>query len=125
MKIIVSLFAVTILFAACKKENATTATIEFIEPLANDTIIAGDSLHAEGTIIGNNEMHGYTLKMVNETTNEELMNITSDSHASSYAFHEHWMNNVTQISTIAVTISANLDDAGKQATKSVKVVCLP
>lgn len=125
MKLIVTLLIGLSVLLACKKdEPATTATIAFIEPTANDTIVAGGELHVEGTIVGNSEMHGYTLKMVNETTNEVLVNTTSSSHASSYAFHEHWDNNVTQNSIVAVTITAHLDDAGNQATKTVKVVCL-
>ena len=126
IKLILTLLIGLSAVVACKKDDpATSAVIEFIEPTATDTISAGDELHAEGTIIGNNEMHGYSLKMVNETTNEVLVNTTSSSHASSYAFHEHWVNNVTQNAVVAVTITANLDDAGNQATKTLKVVCLP
>lgn len=126
IKLIITILIGMSTVIACKKdEPATTAVIEFIEPSSMDTIISGEELHAEGTIVGNNEMHGYSLKMVNETTNEVLVNIASSSHATSYAFHEHWVNNVTQNAVVAVTITANLDDAGNQATKTVKVVCLP
>ncbi len=119
-------FLVIILFSACKKKDEiVTATIEFSEPLANDTIALGEEIHAEGTIKGTGEKHGYSLVMKNQTTGLIVFSVNSSSHAENFAFHEHWVNDVAQISTINVTVETELGHAGEKVTKTVSVTCLP
>ena len=38
---------------SCHKGDATSATIDIMEPMANDTIAYSDTVHFEGTINGN------------------------------------------------------------------------
>lgn len=112
---------------ACHKDNheEVTATISFMEPTDGDTIALNEELHAEGTILGSAELHGYTLTMKNITTNEELLNVSSIGHASSYAFHEHWVNTVSDTSTIQIVVAVELDHDGNKTSKTINIVALP
>jgi hypothetical protein len=56
ISLLITLTAIT----SCKKENsATTADINFTEITEGDTIAFGDTIHIEGTIVGDGELHGY------------------------------------------------------------------
>ena len=115
------------MFTSCHKDEheSVTATISFVEPTDGDTIALNQELHAEGTIVGTAELHGYTLKMTNLKTNQVLLNVSSASHTSSYAFHEHWVNSLTDTSTIQILVEVGLDHDGNKTSKTIEVVALP
>lgn len=113
--------------SACKRDvaPASDATITFIEPAVGDTIALGEELHAEGMVEGNGEMHGYQLIFTNQTNQTTVLNLSSDTHAETYSFHEHWVNNVSDTSIIDVKIIVELDHDGNTKEKAVQIVCLP
>jgi hypothetical protein len=114
------------IFSCHKHEDeATTANITLMEPGDNDTIAFGSEIHVEGTISSNGELHGYTLEIVNSGDNSIVFSKSSSTHASSYAFHEHWMNNVSDTTNMRITIDAMLNHDGLKTSKSINVVCLP
>jgi hypothetical protein len=121
---VLTLSATVLLITACKKEETPTATITFNEPVANDTILYGDNLHIEGTITGTGELHGYTLNVTNKTSGEILYTGTASNHSDSYAFHEHWPNNVTSTSNIEVKVEVELDHDGNKTSKTIQAVAL-
>jgi hypothetical protein len=118
---------VIVMTTACKNDvvEASSATISFVEPSVGDTLQLGEELHAEGTVQGNGEMHGYELSFTNLANGEVLYDGVSDAHAESYAFHEHWVNNVSDTSRVEVEIIAILDHEGHTQSKKIEVVCLP
>jgi hypothetical protein len=121
-----SLIAIGMLVVACKKPaEASVATINFMEPVVGDTIAFGQELHCEGTVLGNGELHGYTLTMINLSNNQTVYSASSAAHAESYVFHEHWVNNVTDTATIKVLLEVELDHDGNKSAKEINVVCLP
>ena len=121
-----SLIALTFLFVSCQKEEgASTATITFLEPTSGDTLHIGEKLHVEGTIQGDGEMHGYSLSMTNKNTGESVYMANSDTHAESYAIHEHWTNNVSDTATIKILVEVELNHDGMKTAKEINVVCLP
>ena len=127
LKLLFLSFSLSITLFSCHKheDEASTATITFMEPSENDTIAFGSEIHVEGTVTGDAELHGYTIGIVNTTDNSTVFSVGSSSHASSYAFHEHWMNNVTDTLNMRVTVEAILTHDGQKTSKSVNVVCLP
>ena len=106
-------------------EEVVEAAISFVEPTQGDTLAFNEEIHAEGTITGTGELHGYTLTMKNLTTNEELLSASSTNHSESYAFHEHWINTVTDTSTIRIEVKVVLDHEGNTTTKMRDVIALP
>ena len=122
--ITMALSMVILSVSSCKKEETPTATITFNEPLANDSIANGDSLHVEGTITGTGELHGYTLSITNKTSGAILYTGSASNHSDSYAFHEHWLNNVSSTSNIEVKVEVELNHDGNKTVKAVQVVAL-
>lgn len=129
MKILLLLIALCFtftFFSACKKDvEATSADITIIEPLENDTILNTMELHMAGTITGNGDLHGYTVSVINSATDSVVYSAGSTTHASSYSFHEHWVNNVTDTTIMKVTVDVVLNHEGTKTSKTVNVVCLP
>ena len=107
---------------SCKKEVTPTATLTITEPVAADTVPHGDSVHMEGTIVGSGELHGYTLQLTNLTSGQVVYSGSTDNHQNSYAFHEHWPNNVGATSNMRLTLTVNLDHDGNTTSKSVDFV---
>lgn len=123
--LITSLFGVIVMLNSCHKNEASKADITIYEPSANDTVAFNDSVHFEGSILGDGELHGYTLSYTNSTTGASLFSVTSETHATSYAFHEHWLNNLTDTTIVNVKVEVELDHEGHKTSKNVNVVCLP
>ena len=111
--------AICILLSCHKNDPATSATIEFEEPILND------SIHVEGTIIGNGKMNGFNIEYLDASTGAVLHTQNSTDTDKEYAFHDHWMNQLTDTTTVAVKITVDLDANGNQTTAQRSVVCLP
>jgi hypothetical protein len=118
--------SLTVLLISCHKHNnATTATINFLEPTAGDTLQFGEELHAEGTIKGDGELHGYSLNIINQTTTATLLSKSASDHAETYSFHEHWINNVTDTTNVKILVEVEINHDGVKTSKEINVVCLP
>jgi hypothetical protein len=117
--------AICLLLSCHKNDPATSATIEFEEPILNDTIAFMDSIHVEGTIIGNGKMNGFKIEYIDASTGTVLHNQNSTTTDKEYTFHDHWMNELIETTTIAVKITVDLDGNGNQTTAQRNVVCLP
>ena len=123
--LITSLFAVIVTLNSCHKNEASKADITIYEPTANDTVAFNDSVHFEGSILGDGELHGYTLSYTNSTTGASLFSVTAETHATSYAFHEHWLNNLTDTTVVNVKVEVEINHDGDIVSKEVNFVCLP
>jgi hypothetical protein len=110
---------------ACHKDENVTATINLMEPIENDTIPFGTELHMHGTIVGTGELHGYSLTLKNLTNDSIVYSADNTTHQETYAFDEHWVNNVTDTSLIQVSVVVEVDHDGNKENKTVNLVCLP
>jgi hypothetical protein len=106
--------------SSCKKDVTPTATLTIMEPMAMDTVAIGDTVHMEGTVVGSGELHGYSLSLTNLSTGQIVYSGSTDVHQTSYAFDEHWINNVAGVSTMRLSLTVNLDHEGHTTTKSVE-----
>lgn len=118
-------FAILVSISSCHKGDAIAATIEIMEPILHDTVPFDDSLHFEGTIVGDGTMYGYELSYTNAQTGEKYLDLSSEEKAKSYAFHEHWHNQVADTTQVIVKAIATLNHKGTKTEKLVQVVCLP
>mgnify|MGYP006949113252 FL=1 len=114
-----------LLVTSCHKGDATSATIDIMEPMVNDTIAYNDTIHFEGTINGNGKMYGYKLSFANAFSGDEYASFSSEAKAKSYAFDEHWHNQVMDTTTVTLKVEATLDHKGTKTSKLIQVVCLP
>ncbi|MBC9813015.1 hypothetical protein H9Y05_11100 [Crocinitomicaceae bacterium CZZ-1] len=115
------------LFGACKKEKdgAENVTITFTEPSVGDTIPSWNQVHMEGTVSGDGEMKGYVISALNATTNEVLFTTAYDVTSKAYNFHEHWINNLYDTTSVTVKVEVIKNEAGDRETATRTVVCLP
>lgn len=127
MKVIYLLSLGILALSSCKKEanGATTVEIVFTEPSVNDTVMSFNQVHAEGTIVGDATMEGYTVSLINAGNGNVLYTNTYDVRAESYNFHEHWTNNLTDTTLVHVKVEVTKDKNGNKATNERNVVCLP
>lgn len=121
MMAFIALLSVT----SCHKGDATSATIDIMEPMANDTIAYNDTIHFEGTINGNGKMYGYKLSFANTFSGEEYASFSSEAKAKSYAFDEHLHNQFTDTTMVTLKVEATLDHNGLKTDKYLYVLCLP
>jgi len=105
--------------------DATTATISFVEPKMNDTIPSNQELHIEGTVTADGEMHGYNIQVLNRLTNEVLLTRSSSKHGKSYAFHEHWQPGVFDTIQARVKVEVILNHDGLKESESIDLLFLP
>ncbi len=127
MKVIFIFSLAFLALGACKKEEKTVTNVEitFAEPTSNDTILSYNQVHAEGTIVADGTLEGYTVSLIHSSNGALLYTNTYDVQAKSYNFHEHWTNNLSDTTQVIVRVEANKDKNGNKATKEIKVVCLP
>lgn len=113
------------LISCHKHNNATNATINFLEPTAGDTLQFGEELHIEGTIQGDGELHGYSLNLLNSNTGQSLLSKSTHDHGESFSFHEHWLNNLTDTANVKISVEVEINHEGLKTSKEINVVCLP
>lgn len=119
------LFSGLLALNACKKDVATKADITLEEPGIGDTVQFGDSVHMEWYATGDGELHGYTVTLMDTVVGTTYASFSSENHATSYVFHEHWANTVTDTLTLRMKVEVEIDHDGNKASKSSTVVCLP
>jgi hypothetical protein len=120
------IFSSMVVLASCHKHNeATTASITFIEPTEGDTLQFGEELHVEGTIKGNGELHGYSINFMDSNSGQNLLSKSTHDHAETYSFHEHWMNNATDTINVKIVVDVDVNHDGGKASNEINVVCLP
>ncbi len=114
-------------FFSCKKDKkgAENVVITFTEPSLNDTIPSWNQIHMEGTISADGQMRGYTVSAINASTNEVLFTSTYDVASNAYNFHEHWINNLYDTTTVMVRVEVKKDDNGAAEIQERSVICLP
>ena len=118
-------FAILFSISSCHKGDATTATIDIMEPILGDTIAFNEELHLEGSITGNGKMYGYKLIFADAFSGNEFESMTSEEKSKSYSFHEHWINQVTDTTMVTVKVEATLNHDGMKTEKYLQVLCLP
>ncbi|OFZ22896.1 MAG: hypothetical protein A3D92_03175 [Bacteroidetes bacterium RIFCSPHIGHO2_02_FULL_44_7] len=127
MKVIFIFSLGVLVLSSCKKEEngATSVDIVFTEPAASDTVLSYNQVHAEGTIVGDGTMEGYTVSLIDAGNGTVLYTNMYDVQAQSYNFHEHWTNNLSDTTLVNVRVVANMDKNGNTSTREVQVLCLP
>lgn len=126
-RIVGMLIVMTLVLGACKKKEkgAENVTISFTLPTDGNTIPSWNQIHAEGTIVGDGEMSGYTVSILKTSSGEVLFTTSSDATAESYNFHEHWINNLQDTTAVTVKVDAIKNSVGDKETATRNVICLP
>lgn len=79
---------------ACKKDSdhetdTQKPSIVIIEPMANDSFAASDSVHIEFTLNDNDELHEMKMEIMN-ASDSVLFSDSAHLDQASYSYHKHY-----------------------------------
>lgn len=121
----------TISFTACKKDDETTTpedpkvNFSFTNPEAGKMYDNGDTVHMDGMISWENEMHGYEITLTNTSMDSVVFSKHEHEDGNTFHIHEAWKNNVMHHSDMKLTIDALTDHDGAKETKEIIFHCHP
>ncbi len=128
------LFFATLFLAAatqsCKKDEEhdhedVEVNISIASPTNTMHLHLNDNLDIIATISSNIEIHGYEATLKNLTADSTVWSMSEHEHGTSYSINGSWINDVVDISTMQLTIVAEVDHDGTTETKTVSFMCLP
>lgn len=96
-------------------------------PTADQMYGLNDIVTVSGSITANFDMHGYEVKLFNESNSDSLMfESFTHGHGESMSFSETWTNNVSDSSDVRVEVSALGDHEGiERETETRLIHCRP
>jgi hypothetical protein len=119
----------------CKKEVNDDNVLEETEvkkmnvvidnPIADQTYALNEVITITGSITANFDMHGYEIKLFNESNSDSLMfESFTHGHGESMNFVELWSNTVSEHSNVRVEVSALGDHEGiERETETLLIYC--
>lgn len=129
--------SVILALANCKKDDHddhdhdTTETkqmnVVINNPTADQMFELNDVVTISGSITANFDMHGYEVKLFNESNSDSLMfESFKHGHGESLDFNESWTNTVFDSSDVRVEVSALGDHEGNlKETEIIHIHCHP
>jgi hypothetical protein len=129
MKKIQFIIPVLILLVGCKKE---TPLKEFKEPVLtwelpsdNQIINAGDTLFIRAKITAEDELHGYEVKLKNESNQQLLINQGYHVHGKTISMNEQHILNGNSASSFEIEINVAIDHSGTNRTWKRNISYIP
>lgn len=101
-------------------------TFNITSPEDHKTFMLGDTVHIEAMFETIDEVHGYSVKIINlSNNNEEVYVMEEHAHDSPIHIHAMWVNNVADHSDMRLDIAVQIDHDGTEEVKSVSFHCMP
>ncbi len=121
--IVITLIVLTAI--ACKKpkpeeenkENKVTITIN--TPSAEQQFAHGSTVSVTGTIVADEELHGYSIIIRQKSDNSTLFEASEHTHGTTVTFEKSWENTLTNIQELELEIIAVIDHNGNTANKTL------
>lgn len=139
---IVILMIVLISVASCKKQTYDpledvqnvdhggyspykTIEIELFSPTSQDTIDYGENIFIQGKVIGNFDLHGYSLRLYNVDNGDELVWVKNEHvHGEVLDFEGAWTNSLTEDTHIELEVFAvGNHESTLDMTKRIPIFC--
>ncbi len=113
-------------FASCEKakvnEPNDKPTVTINKPLDGDMYISGDTIPLNVVFTDPDELHEYSLEIINATDSSDLMHLHGHVHGTSFELDTFLVANVTVHSTIKLTaIATNHNNVTATAKASLKM----
>lgn len=107
------------------EDKVMTVTIN--SPSESQIFALNDVVTVSGSIIANFDLHGYEVKLFNESNSDSLMfESFTHGHSESLNFSETWTNTVSGHSDVRIEVSALADHEGNEKeTGIVRIHCHP
>jgi len=110
--------------ASCNDDDdhhANQATITISAPTAHTTFSQGNTVHMEGMAVGEQELHGYELYILNKTSGDTVFSFHEHQHGDTLHFHEHWV--VNAVGDMEFGIIVTLDHENNLQKETVEFHC--
>lgn len=129
----ISLLTISAAVVSCKKEDQTeeeyepaaVPTFTIDTPIENQSFAYGDTIKITGTITSETDMHGYNVRLIDLSTNMNLVDKVYHEHGNSFTFSESKKITVSDTTQMTIIIDAAIDHEGNIATKSRSITCYP
>lgn len=139
LKFITLCFVAVLTLTNCKKEEEhdhdhnhdltenKVMNVVINTPTEDQMFGLNDVVTISGTVSGNFDLHGYEVKLFNESNSDSLMfESFTHGHSESINFSETWTNTVSDHSDVRVEVSALADHEGNdRETAVVNIHCHP
>jgi len=110
---------------SCEYEEVPEITFDITSPAEHTTFMLGDTVHISSMFETTGEVHGYSVKIINlSNNNEEVFSKEEHAHESPIHIHEMWVNNVTMHSDMRLDITVEIDHDGTEEVKSIGFHCM-
>lgn len=113
----------TFLISCSKNDDPVpvpAATFNVLQPTLNQTYQAGDTVHINGTITCEANLHGYHVMVLN-SNNDTLYNKEDHAHAMELTIDEMWVNHLTEEQDLKVIISCTINHEGAESIKEIPI----
>ncbi|MCB9262859.1 MAG: hypothetical protein H6607_10835 [Flavobacteriales bacterium] len=128
---VIAAFAI-IIFQACKEKEVDPPITEkkvvfnFTEPASGQMYGLNDTVHINGTISYEDELHGYEVTLVNLSNNDSMVfNEHAHIDGKELTVDHNWVNNVTGHSNMELRIDAFIDHEGNMKSDTIHFHCHP
>ncbi|PCJ67224.1 MAG: hypothetical protein COA58_02590 [Bacteroidetes bacterium] len=115
--------------SACKDDESTpeppAVNFLFADPISEKAYGFGDTVHINGVITFDNELHGYELNIHSEHFDSTVHTVHNHEDGKTIHVHSHWVNDLTHHTDMTLTIDALTDHDGTKGTKVIHFHCHP
>lgn len=121
---IISLISLLFIIFSCQKEELNTfeertLAVTIFNPNEGDEVQHEKELTIQGEIIGNFELHGYSIELINTSNADSvLLNINAHKHGKTIPFSTSWKNKLSVDSDLALIVTGYGDHAGYLSEKT-------
>lgn len=134
MKRILFFALAAIALTACNKEemgddhdhdhehNSDPITITIATPTDNETFDYNDVVAVTGTISRTSEIHGYSVELIDETTQDVLFTDDVHAHGTDLTINKSWTNTIAATSTVLVRVTAFGNHEGTETEVATKTI---
>ncbi|HXH18680.1 MAG TPA: hypothetical protein VNJ07_06315 [Chitinophagales bacterium] len=114
-------------FSSCRENehHDNHAVITISSPPEGAVFHPGDTVRIDVTAIGELELHGLDVHIVNLSANDTVYSIVEHAHNDSIEVHEFWIADVMVASSMRLIATVILDHDNNVEAASVDFQCMP
>lgn len=119
-----------LILAACQKKGNIAAdpakvNIQINSPAQGQTFRSNDTVNINSSISYPSELHGYEVMITDTSTGFIVYDDAQHTHTDHFTIGDKWSTAVSKPTALKLTIIANIDHTGNNATKELFFEIIP
>lgn len=119
-----------VVFCGCQKKDTTPVqtdkvSVAISSPVEGQIYRKGDTVKINAAVSYISELHGYELKLINKSNNQELFMTDQHSHSDKYNVSAIWVDTLTSATTLKLELVVEVDHNGNTTTKEINLQSQP